>query len=97
MKLSTILNEARKGTFISGLKVNDASKIISNSKESMQYATTLFRKSYVSRNEGDEVVQHESKQTNITALRNIITNHRDIEMSITIGGVIYDGIIEIDC
>lgn len=96
MKLSEVLKEARTGAFIFNVSVKDARKVIANSTGELKFASTLFQKKYVSKFEGDEVVQAGSKETNITELKNVIKNHAGHEMNLRIGSINYSGIIEID-
>lgn len=96
MKLSEILAEARIGAFIFKVAVNDASKVVANSKGEMGFAITLFQKKYINRENGDEIVKAGNKETNVSELKRVIKRHPKIEMTVRIGSISYSGVIEID-
>lgn len=98
MKLSRILEEARKGALIMSVEVNDASQIIGNATGKLSFNSTLFQQKYVHKFTGDEVVEslNGKKKTNITYLADTIRNHAKYEMTIRIGEINYSGLIEID-
>lgn len=96
MKLSEILTEARTGAFIFRINVNNASKVIANSKGKITYNTDIFQKKYVNSIKGDEIIKAGNKQTNISELKRIISSHLGIEMTVRIGSLNYSGIIDIN-
>lgn len=96
MKLSEIITELRSGAIIFNISVKDASKVISNSKGQLNYATTLFQKKYVDKIENDKIVKSGNKQTNISKVIRTIKQNEGIEMIIRIGKIDFTGIIEID-
>ena len=98
MKLSRILEEARKGALIMAVKVNDASQTIANAKGTLDFNSTLFQQKYVPEDKGDEIVSScdGEKETNITYLSNILKQFANYGMTIKIGKINYSGLIEID-
>ena len=98
MKLSEILSEARKGAFIKTIKVRDAGKVFANAEGKLDINTTIFQKKFVDANPGDEVVPsfYGKKQTNVSALAKTFRYYKGLEMTVHIGDLHYEGIIEID-
>lgn len=101
MKLSKILNEARKGKWLMTLNALDSSKIIANSKGTMTIANTIFCKKHVLREPGDEIVKvlNGAKEQNITEIYRTIKrlSESEIEIRFREDKSAYWGKIEIDC
>lgn len=101
MKLSEILNEARKGGLIASVKVLESEaykKKYPDVKGETIYATTMFQKKQTNKQEGDEVVPslNGAKETNISEMKRVLTYRAGQTMEIIIGGKFFRGVIEID-
>ena len=101
MKLSEILNQARKGGLIASVKVLESEayrKKYPDVKGETSYAPTLFQKKHVNKQEGDEVVPslNGTKETNISEMKRVLTYQAGQTMEIMVGGKFFRGVIEID-
>ena len=101
MKLSEILNQARKGGFIGSVKVLESKaykKKYPNVKGETTYNGTLFQKKHVSKQEGDEIVPslNDTKETNVSELKRVLVYESGQTMEIMCSGMFYRGVVEID-
>jgi len=91
VKLSEVLNSVRKNGhlgYIKILKPKNQPKV-----KQIDLSITLFKKKYVNKVVGDEILTFDNKELNITELENILKRYIGNEVSLFIGNVSYKGLL----
>lgn len=94
VKLSEVVELAKTTGHLGWLKINDASKVISNATGTYQLATTIFMQNFVQSELNDEIVMFGKKQLNITKLENELKRFIGLEVNFYVGGKNFKGILE---
>lgn len=94
LKLSAILEAAKKGIWIRNIAIKNASSVIGNAKGTLEYNTDILHQSY---RQGDDVIMVYGKQLNISELKRILSAYKNVDYRIWIGCDAFEAKIEIDC
>lgn len=92
IQISGIIDEVRNGARVRKIALKDASRYASNAKGEMQFATTLFEKKYVARQNGDEVMKIGTKEVNVSEIIRILTSLKGKgDVALWVGNNVYEG------
>ena len=86
VKLSEVVNLAKTTGHLGWFKINDASKVVSNSKGTLQINPTIFIQNFVQKEKDDEIVMFGKKQLNVTKLEKELSRFIGLEVNFFIGG-----------
>ena len=89
VKISEIIKLVKENGHLSYIKIIKP-KNYPNVKL-LNLATTLFKKKYVNKVQGDEITNFDNKELNITELENILKRYVGNEINIYAGGVLFNG------
>lgn len=92
VELSDVLSLVRENGHLGYIKIIKP-KNMPDVKE-LGIATTLFKKSYIERQGGDEILNFGKKQLNITEIENILKRHVGNEVRMFIGNTSFNGILK---
>ena len=91
IELMDIISKVKETGVLGWIKINDASKIVSNSNGTYSINTTIYMQNFVQKEEGDEIVMFGKKQLNITKLEKDLRKYIGLEVNIYVGGVSFCG------
>lgn len=92
IQISGIIDEVRNGARVRKIALKDASRYASNAKGEMHFATTLFEKKYVARQNGDEVIKIGTKEVNVSEIIRILTSLKGKgDVALWVGNNVYEG------
>lgn len=89
VELSELLESVRKNGQLGYIKIIKPKN--QPSVNQLDLATTLFKKKYANKVAGDEILNFDNKELNITELENILKRYIGNEVDIYAGGVLFKG------
>ena len=94
IELQNVISLVRENGHLGWIKINNASKVISNASGIYQINPTIYKQKYVNHEKEDEVLIFDNKKLNISKLEKDLKKYIGLSVNFYVGGKSFCGILK---